>query len=95
MQWTNAVLLAAATTMAMMMGVVCLLYGLYLDEAPQLREGWPLLTRSALIFTALMAVAALAFYGQYRDKAWRWWGQGLLAFTGVTCAWLLWRLLTT
>ena len=94
LQWTNAVVLAAAVTMATMMGVVCLLYGLYLDEAPQLREGWPLLTRTALTFTVIAAVSALAFFGVLRNKAWRWYGEAALALTLAGACWQLWLSLT-
>ena len=94
LQWTNAVLLASAATMAMMMGVVCLLYGIYLDEAPQLRENWPVLTQSALIFAALTAISGVAFYGLLRNKTWRWYGQAAVWPATVLSGWLLWKLLT-
>lgn len=93
LQWTNAVVLACAGTMAMMLGVVCLLYGVHMDEAPQLRENWPMLTRSAALFAGLTAMAGIALYGLLRSRPWRWYAEAALAIVTVTTFWLLWRLL--
>lgn len=95
LQWTNAVVLAIAVTMAVMMGVVCLLYGVYLNEAPQLLEQWPLLTQSTALFVVLAVVAAVAFHGLRRETSWRWLGQAALMLTMATTMGLLWRLLTS
>lgn len=93
LQWTNAVVLACAGTMAMMLGVVCLLYGVHMDDAPQLRENWPMLTRSAGLFAALAAIAAAALFGLLRNRPWRWAGQVVLLMAIGATGWLLWRLL--
>lgn len=93
LQWTNAVVLAIAGTMAVMMGVVCLLYGVHLDDAPQLRAQWPLLIQFAAIFTTLALIAGATFFGERRNKSWHWYGQALLALAIVGSGWLLWTLL--
>jgi hypothetical protein len=95
LHWFNAVVLAIAVTMALMMGVVTFLFGLYLDEAPRLREQWPLLTQSAALFTLLTAVSGTAFYGLRRERPWRWHAQGVLVLALTGSIYLLWRILST
>jgi hypothetical protein len=95
LHWLNAVVLAIAVTMAVMMGVVTLLYGLYLDEAPRLRDQWPLLTQSAALFTLLALVAGAAFYGARNERPWRWHAQGVLALLVAGSIYLLWQSLST
>jgi len=93
LQWTNAVVMACAGTMAMMLGVVCLLYGVHMDEAPQLRENWSVLTQSAALFAGLTVVAGVALFGLLRHRPWRWYGEAALAIGTVATGCLLWKLL--
>ena len=91
LRWLNAGLLIFGASMGLMLGVVCLIYAVYLDSAPQLREEWPLLLRSTVLFCLLAAVAGLAFRGLLRSTRWRWYAQALLALTTLSVGAALWR----
>lgn len=77
-QYFNAVALALSSAFGVTLGVVTLLYAVYLNREPRLQEDWPLLIGVTGTFVALMAMSALAFWAQRRDKAWRWIAQALL-----------------
>lgn len=68
----NAVAMAAAASFAATIGVVTLLYAVYLDSEPRLREDWPLVLTTFLVFCVLLLVSALTFYAHRREKPWRW-----------------------
>ncbi|WP_020648213.1 hypothetical protein [Solimonas variicoloris] len=90
----NAVMLALAATFAVTLGAVWIMYAFNLDVEPRLRAEWRLVTQMTLSFLVLTLVAAFAFWGQHRQRAWRWPAQGaqLLALAGSI--WWLSRLLT-
>ncbi|WP_028007706.1 hypothetical protein [Solimonas flava] len=90
----NAVMLALAATFAVTLGVVWILYAFNMDNEPRLHSEWRLVTHMTLSFLALTLVAAFAFWGQHRQRAWRWPAQGvqLLALAGGV--WWMSRLLT-
>lgn len=82
----TAVLTLFALTMVITLGVVCLMYAVYLDTVPRLRQEWPLLLTATGAFALLSAVGAAAWFG-LRDPGWRlptqtllWLSWGLLAY---------------
>jgi len=77
-QYFNAVALAISSSFGVTLGVVTLIYAIYLNREPRLQEDWPLLVAVTGTFVALMAMSALAFWAQRRDKVWRWIVQSLL-----------------
>lgn len=93
LRWVNIGLLLLGLTLFVILGVVCILYAFYLDEAPRLRDDWPQLIRSTLLFGVLALVATLGEYGLRKQTSWRWAGQGALAATVLVVGILLKRLL--
>lgn len=93
LQIFNAVAMATAAAFASCLGVVTLMYAVYLDAEPRLREDWPQLVTVTAVFAALLLLAGLAFQGQRRGRPWRWPAQALL-FAGIGVgAWVLKRTL--
>lgn len=89
----NAVALATAAAFVSTLGVVTLIYAIYLDAEPRLREDWPQVLISTSVFVVLMLLAGVTFHGQRREKSWRWPMQGVL-FAGIGFGgWLLYRAL--
>lgn len=56
----NCALLALASVMALVLGVVCLIYAVYLGEMPKLRGEFPFLIISALLFMGVASALAVA-----------------------------------
>jgi hypothetical protein len=82
----TAVLTVFALTMVVTLGVVCLMYAVYLDTVPRLRQEWPLLLTATGGFAALSVVGIGAWFG-LRHPGWRlptqtllWLSWGLLAY---------------
>ena len=73
------VLAAFGATMALTLGVVCLMYGVYLDESPRMREEFPALVKVTLMFAVLAVAALLAWLALRRGSRWQWPAQGMLA----------------
>lgn len=74
----DLVLAAFGVTMALTLGVVCLMYGVYLDESPRMREEFPALVKVTLLFAVLAAAALTAWLALRRGSRWQWPAQGLL-----------------
>lgn len=89
----NAVALAAAAAFAATMGVVALLYAIYLDAAPRLREDWPAVATTASVFFILTLIAGLTFHAHRREKGWRWPMEAVLFSSIGAGAWVLYRTL--
>lgn len=56
----NCALLALSSVMALVLGVVCLIYAIYLDEMPELRGEFPFLIISSLLFMGVACALAVA-----------------------------------
>lgn len=93
LRWYTLGLALLGLTMAITLGVVCLIYMVYLDTAPKLREEWPVLIWSTLMFSALAAVAGVAFQGLRADTRWKWFAQAFLLVALVSIGWVLQRML--
>ncbi|MGH8446421.1 MAG: hypothetical protein ACREVL_14200, partial [Solimonas sp.] len=89
----NAVMLALAATFAVTLGAVCIMYAFNLDELPRLQAEWRLVTRVTLVFVILTMVSFVAFWGQWRQRAWRWPAEGALLVTLVVGVLFLSRIL--
>lgn len=72
------VLAAFGATMSVTLGVVCLMYGVYLDESPRMREEFPALVEVTALFWVLAAAASIAWLALRRPNRWQWPAQGLL-----------------
>ena len=91
--WTVGLMLFGAT-MAMTMGVVCLLYFVYIDSAPQLREQFPGLVRMVALFLALGLAGLAAFVPLRRQNRWLWPSQVLLLVSAVAIGVTFWKMLS-
>ena len=92
--WTVGLMLFGAT-MAMTMGVVCLLYFVYIDSAPQLREQLPALLRMVGLFLLLGLIGFAAFVPLRRQNRWLWPSQALLLASTAVIGVTFWKMLTT
>ena len=75
LQIFNAVALALSLTFAVTLGVVALIYAIYLDASPRMRAEWPTVALVTGVFWALSAITGLTFWAQRRVLAWRWLAQ--------------------
>lgn len=73
----NAVALALCATFAITLGVVALIYAIYLDASPRMRAEWPAVATVTGVFWMLSVITAIAFFAQRRAWAWRWPAQAL------------------
>jgi hypothetical protein len=89
----NAVTLCLMATFALTLGAVCVMYMFYLDELPRLRQEWHLVSSVTLVFTVLTVIAGAAFWGQWRQRAWRWPAEAVLLVALVAGTWYLLRIL--
>lgn len=78
LHYFNVVTLALALTFAITLGVVSLMYLTNLDASPRMRIEWPSVRNVTLVFVVLSALAAAAFWGQFRHLRWRWGAQAVL-----------------
>lgn len=85
----NAAMLALAASFALTLGVVCVLYAFYLDAAPRMRSEWYMVMKLTLVFVLMTAVAAWAFWSQWRQHRGRWFAEATLALALATgTAWI-------
>ena len=77
LQIVNASVVIFGACMALIMAVVCILYGAHVGHEPQLRAELPRLFLLTGLFTAFGAAGAAAFAGHRRHWSGRWLLQGL------------------
>lgn len=81
LRWFNVGFMLFGASMALCFAVVCVIYLFHMDATPRLREEWPTLVYSTLLFAGIGAVGGLGTYAMQRNKAWKWIAQGILAVT--------------
>jgi uncharacterized membrane protein HdeD (DUF308 family) len=89
----DAALCALAATLALVLGVVLLLYGFHTDLSTRVAAEMPMLAAVMGCFFMLAAVLGLAFWSQLRRSAWRWWAQAAAAVGVIAGSLFLYRLL--
>lgn len=89
----NALLLAAAVTMALVLGVVSLIYAIYAGENPRLARDLPGLLTVTGVFAAHAVVCATAFIGLLRQRWWLWFGQVAVVLVSVVLSIFVWEFL--
>lgn len=89
----DAALCALAATLALVLGVVLILYGFHTDLSSQVGAEMPMLATVASCFLVLALILGLAFWSQLRHVAWRWWAQAVAAFAVIAGSLFLYRLL--
>ena len=90
----EAALLALAATMALVLGVVCILYVSASGMSARVDAEMPALVTSTLIFTALSAVLGAAVVGLWRRRSWNLAAQVVAAVITVAGSTWLYRLYT-
>ena len=81
----DAALCALATTLAVVIGVVLILYSFHTDLSARISAEMPMLATIMICFAMLAGALGLAFWSQLRRVAWRWWAQagaGVAVFVG-------------
>lgn len=77
-------------TMSLCIGVVCLLYYIYADSAPEIREELPTLVRMVGLFALLAGLGLAAFIPLWRKNRWLWPAQALLLVGAVAIGMTFW-----
>ncbi|MES0874208.1 hypothetical protein [Sinimarinibacterium thermocellulolyticum] len=85
----NAVALALCATFAVTLGVVALIYAIYLDASPRMRAEWPTVAAVTAVFWVLSVFTGLAFLAQRRLWSFRWPAQAASVLALVVGALLL------
>jgi hypothetical protein len=91
--WTVALMLFGAT-MSLCIGVVCLLYVIYIDSSPEIRGELPLLEKMVGLFLILFLLGGSAVIPLWRKNRWLWPTQALLLVGTVTVGITFWRALS-
>lgn len=90
----NAALCALATTLALVIGVVLILYSFHTDLSSRISAEMPMLATIMTCFAVLAGALGLAFWSQLRRASWRWWAQVGAAIGVFAGSLFLYRLLT-
>lgn len=72
LQALNWILLALGLTMFVNLAVVCLLYLVYLDQAPRYTSEFRTALVTTSLFLAIALSSAAAAFGHRGQRAWRW-----------------------
>jgi hypothetical protein len=86
----DAALAAMGAAMTLAVSYVCLIYGLYQNAEPKIRQGFPNLLVVSACFLALALVGGWATYGVWKRRRWLWLGQAAL-FVLLPCLYLICR----
>lgn len=95
LRWWSVALMLLGATMALTLGVVCLMYQIYMDSSPELREQWPALVRSVGLFALLALIGAAAVVPLWRKNRWLWPTQALLLVGAVAIGMTFWKLMSS
>jgi hypothetical protein len=89
----DAALCALAATLALVLGVVLILYGFHTDLSSRVGAEMPMLATVMGCFAVLAVALGLAFWGQLRRVTWRWWAQSIATLAVLAGSLFLYRLL--
>jgi uncharacterized membrane protein HdeD (DUF308 family) len=89
----DAALCAMAGTLAMVLGVVVILYSFHTELSARVAIELPKVATLTACFALLAVVLGIAFWSLLRQRAWRWWAQAGAALS-LVLGWLfLYRML--
>lgn len=94
LRWLNAALAIFGSAMFLCMGVVCLMYWVYLDANADMRAQFPMLLSATLLFGVMGAAGSFGFYSLMRRPAWLVPSQIIFGLLTLGSGFALWRLLT-
>ncbi|MCC2656204.1 MAG: hypothetical protein K0Q76_1312 [Panacagrimonas sp.] len=89
----DAALCALAATLALVLGVVLILYGFHTDLSARVGAEMPMLAAVMSCFAVLALALGVAFWGQLRRVAWRWWAQSIAVLAVLGGSLFLYRML--
>ncbi len=72
----DAALFALTATLAMVLGVVCLMYVFHTGLSSRVGAEMPTVITATLAFSVIAACVGVAFWSLLRERPWRWWAQG-------------------
>ena len=76
--YVDAALAALGVAMTLAVSYVCLVYGIYQNTEPGMRQGFPSLLIVSASFLALAVAASVATYGLWKRRRWNWPAQAVL-----------------
>lgn len=89
----DAALFAMTATLALVLGVVVLLYSFHAGLSARVALELPQVASLSLCFALLAGVLGVAFWSLLRARAWRWWAQACAATSLVVGALFVYRML--
>lgn len=93
LQMLNLTLAAVAATFAVVLAVVAIFYGFYLDQSTAVARQFPALLKLVGLFTAAMLVAGAAWWSRWKMKSWASEMQIAAAFSWLGFGWAIATLL--
>jgi type III secretory pathway component EscV len=87
LQAINWIMLALGVSMTVSLAVVCLMYGIYMDQSPRLPAEFSSVLTTTLLCLAVSLSAAAAALGHRRHGIWRWPAEAMLVFSVVAVVW--------
>lgn len=86
----TGVVLGSAASIALVLAMVVVIFAFSAGSQPALGREFPGLLASAGLFAALAGLAAAAFVGLQRGRAWRWPAQGAMWLALALVGWYYW-----
>lgn len=77
----DAALFALAATMAVVLGVVVILYSVHTELSARVGSELPDVAAATISFAMLALVLGAAFWSLLRQKRWHWWAQAASALS--------------
>ena len=90
MGFLTGVVMGSAASIALVLLMVLVIFGLNGGTGSAVRAEYPALLASAGLFAALAAAAATAFFGLQRQRPWRWAAQAVMWIALALIGWHYW-----
>lgn len=86
----TGVVLGSAASIALVLAMVVVIFAFSAGAQPAVGREYPGLLASAGLFAVLAALAATAFVGLQRERAWRWLAQAAMWLALALVGWYYW-----
>lgn len=90
LRWWTAAVALLGVTMTLCLSVVTLMYFIYIDSLPEMRDELPLLLKVVGLFAVLATLGVSAAYAMWRNKRWLWPTQVMLLIGAVGIGLTFW-----